>query len=386
MDRKRSAMCPVPPMGWNSWNTFTENINEELILSTADVMVNSGLRDAGYSYLVIDDCWSLKERGSCGELIADPEKFPHGMKYVADYIHGKGLKFGMYSCCGTRTCAGYPGSFEHEFRDAAQFAAWGVDYLKYDNCYKPKTVSSELLFHRMGLALANCGRDIVFSACQWGTENVHQWIRSSGAHLFRSTGDIQNCWSSIIDIAQSQMDLQGCGAAYCHNDMDMLVVGMYDAGGNEYISAGGCTDAEYQTHFALWALMGSPLMIGCDIRRMSDSAAGILMNKEVIAINQDTECRAAYRIMAGPQPDNFVLVKHLTDGSLALGYFNIGDADAHVSLEFWDLGLGAASGYGLEFRDIIAHEDLGLKREYWSPVIEPHGCRVYRCRPVKLND
>lgn len=188
-------------MGWNSWNTFTENISEELILSTADVMAESGLLAAGYQYLVIDDCWALKERDSQGNLVADPEKFPHGMKYVADYVHSKGLKFGMYSCCGTRTCAGYPASFEHEFEDARQFAQWGVDYLKYDNCYKPKTVSSELLYHRMGLALANCGRDIVFSACQWGTEEVHRWIRSTGAHLFRSTADIQNCWNSIRDIA-----------------------------------------------------------------------------------------------------------------------------------------------------------------------------------------
>lgn len=370
-------------MGWNSWNTFTDKINEELILTTADTMVESGLLQAGYNYLVIDDCWSLKERDAQGNLVADPEKFPHGMAYLADALHKKGLKFGMYSCCGTRTCAGYPASFEHEFEDARQFAQWGVDYLKYDNCYKPRTISNELLFHRMGLALANCGRDIVFSACQWGTENVHSWIRSAGAHLFRSTGDVQNCWNSIRDIALSQMDKLGCGGSYCHNDLDMLVVGMYDAGGNEYISAGGCNDTEYQTHFALWAMMNSPLMIGCDIRTMNDTTKAILMNPEIIAINQDIECRAPYRIEAGPHPDNFVLVKHLSDGSLALGFFNFCDTEAVVSLEFWDLGLPHQAGYGLTFHDCLEHRDLGVVQEHFSPQIAPHGCKIYRCRLVK---
>ena len=383
---KRNALCPTPPMGWNSWNTFAEEINEALILSTADTMVESGLLAAGYNYLVIDDCWSLRQRDSQGHLVADPVKFPHGMAYVADYVHSKGLKFGMYSCCGTRTCAGYPASFEHEFEDAKQFAQWGVDYLKYDNCYKPRSVSSELLYHRMGMALANCGRDIVFSACQWGTEDVHRWIRSTGAHLFRSTADIQNCWNSIRDIAVSQMDKMGYGGNYCHNDMDMLVVGLYDGGGTSFIAAGGCNDIEYQTHFALWAMMGSPLMIGCDIRNMSDMTKQILMNDEIIAINQDVECRAPYRIEAGPMEDNFVLVKHLSDGSLAIGFFNMCDTDAVVSLEFWDLGLPNLAGMGLQFHDCIEHTDLGVQKEYFSPTVSPHGCKVYRCNLVEIHD
>ena len=380
---KRNALCPTPPMGWNSWNTFTDKISEELVLSTADTMVDSSLLAAGYNYLVIDDCWSLKQRDAEGRLVAGPEKFPHGMKYVADYIHNKGLKFGMYSCCGTRTCACYPASFEHEFEDARQFAEWGVDYLKYDNCYRPKSISSELLYHRMGMALANCGRDIVFSACQWGTENVHTWIRSSGAHLFRSTVDVQNCWNSIRDIALSQMDKLGYGGSYCHNDLDMLVVGMYDGGGNEYISAGGCNDIEYQTHFALWAMMNSPLMIGCDIRKMNEATKTILMNPELIAINQDIECRSPYRVEAGPHPDNFALVKHLSDGSIAIGFFNLCDTEAYVGLEFWDIGLPNQAGYGLDFHDCIEHTDLGVQHEYYAPLLPAHGCKVYRCRLVK---
>ena len=149
----------------------------------ADALCASGLKDKGYEYVVIDDCWSLKQRDANGRLVPDPEKFPHGMKAVADYVHSKGLKFGMYSCCGTHTCAGYPGSFEHEFVDAETFASWGVDYLKYDNCYKPKHMDGEVLYKRMSLALRNCGRDIVLSACNWGNEDVHSWIRSSGAQL-----------------------------------------------------------------------------------------------------------------------------------------------------------------------------------------------------------
>ena len=163
----------TPPMGWNSWNTFGENINEKMIFETADVMAESGLRDKGYEYLVIDDCWSLRERDENGRLVPDPEKFPHGMKAVADYVHSKGLKFGMYSCAGNMTCAGYPGSYEHEFVDAETFASWDVDFLKYDYCYHSPILHGKYLYRRMGLALENCGRDILFSACSWGADEIN---------------------------------------------------------------------------------------------------------------------------------------------------------------------------------------------------------------------
>ena len=224
MKTENKSMGYLPPLGWNSWNTFTWDINETLIKEVADCFVEQGYKDAGYEYIVIDDCWSLKQRDSEGNLVADSKKFPNGMKAIADYIHGKGLKFGMYSCAGTHTCAGYPGSFEHEFQDAKQFAEWEVDYLKYDYCYKPRYMDGELLYKRMNLALRNCGRDILFSACNWGEDNVHHWIRESGAHMYRSTPDIQDNWESIKKITLSQIEKEPFTGSYCHNDMDMLVV------------------------------------------------------------------------------------------------------------------------------------------------------------------
>ena len=195
----------LPPLGWNTWNTFAADINEQLILESADAMVNEGLLEAGYNYLVIDDIWHLKERDENGRMVPDPEKFPHGMKYVADYVHSKGLKFGMYSCAGYLTCAGYPASYDYEWIDAQTFAEWGVDFLKYDFCFHPMTVRPDILYKRMALALANCGRDILFSACSWGSENTKQWIKETGADMWRSTGDINDSWESVKMLSQSQV-------------------------------------------------------------------------------------------------------------------------------------------------------------------------------------
>ncbi len=381
----------TPPMGWNSWNTFTWNINAELIKEAADAMAESGLKDCGYEYIVIDDCWSLKERDENGRLVADPEKFPEGMKAVADYVHSKGLKFGMYSCAGVMTCAGYPSSFEHEFIDAETFASWGVDFLKYDYCYRPKHVDGPNLYKRMGMALRNCGRDILFSACNWGSDHVHDWIRESGAHMYRSTGDIQDCWVSIRDLALSQMNKQASNANHCWNDIDMLVVGMHGGSNNEFIrqSDFGCTDIEYKTHFALWAMMNSPLMIGCDIRNMTDATKEILMNKDIIAINQDPEGRGPYALDFGRWTGDVcgkILIRPLSNGDYAIGFFNL--SDNHVgtaNLLLWDIGLPTASGYGLEFYDCHTHETVGTFCEKFAAHdLKPHDCKVYRAKVVKL--
>ena len=375
-------LCPVPPMGWNSWNTFYNQINEELIRTTADAMLEKGLLSAGYRYLIVDDCWALKERDARGRLTPDPEKFPRGMKVVADYVHAKGLKFGLYGCCGVRTCAGFPGSFEHEFQDAAQFADWGVDYLKYDNCHRPGSVPSHILYRRMAMALRSTGRDIVFAACQWGTENVHEWIRSTGAQTFRSTVDIQDSWKSIETIALSQMDRQ-VSAPGCFHDMDILVAGMYGGGMNPETSMGGCTDEEYRTHFVLWAMLGSPLMIGCDIRTMPEKTRTLLTNPALIAVNQDPECRSCYKVAVYGHPDAFVLVKPLCNGEYAIGFFNFGEASTSMTLNFWDIGLSVVSGHGLRLYDCLTNQDMGTVTELLAPEVAAHGCKIYRCGIVK---
>ena len=378
----------TPPMGWNTWNTFTDAINEELIMQSADVMVESGLKDCGYQYVVIDDCWSLKERDKNGKLVPDPAKFPHGMKAVADYVHSRGLKFGMYSCNGTHTCAGYPASFEHEFTDAKTFAKWGVDFLKYDNCYKPDTVPGEILYKRMAMALRSCGRDILFSACNWGADGVHNWIRESGAQMYRSTGDIQDTWNSIVNLAKSQFGKQSQQGVYCWNDIDMLVVGMHGGSNSSWIGEGGmgCTDTEYKTHFSMWAIMNSPLMIGCDIRNMSDATKNILMNKDVIAVNQDPEGRGAYllnsNVWAGVNVK--ILVKALENGDYAICMVNFGDHRGMGTICFWDMGLPAASGYGFELYDCWEHEVIGRYSERYSCDIESHDCKFLRAKLVKM--
>ena len=398
-----TPLAHTPPMGWNSWNTFGWNISEELIKTTADFFVESGLKDAGYEYIVIDDCWSEKQRDSNGKLVPDHWKFPEGIKPVADYVHSKGLKFGMYSCAGTHTCGGHPGSFEHEFDDAETFAEWGVDYLKYDYCYKPDYIPGEILYKRMSTALRNCGRDIMFSACNWGNDNVYKWIRESGAHLFRSTGDIQDNWESIKRLALSQIGSECYGGNFCHNDIDMLVVGMHGGSNNEWINSteqgvnviadsgetmpklGGCTDEEYRTHFSLWAIMNSPLMIGCDIRRMTPATKEILTNKDVIAINQDIECRGPYCIRQWNNPENvFSLIKPLSGGDYAVGMFNFSDKKSEMSLQFYDIGLPAASGRGLELYDCYSHSVIGTFSERYAAQIESHDCLMFRAKVVKL--
>jgi alpha-galactosidase len=374
-------MAKTPPMGWNSWNTFGWEISEDLIKSVADIFVEAGLKDAGYEYIVIDDCWSKKQRNADGKLVVDEEKFPSGLKSLADYIHSKGLKFGMYSCAGTMTCGGYPGSFEHEFIDAQTFASWEVDYLKYDYCYKPDAVPGHILYKRMAMALRNCGRDILFSACNWGNDDSFNWMRAAGAHIFRSTGDIQDNWESIKDLALKQLNKECYSGPYCYNDVDMLVVGMYGKGN---VALGGCTDEEYKTHFSLWAMMDSPLMIGSDIRKMNDATKNILTNTEIIEINQDIEGRQAYTIPQWNNSNCMAYVKTLSNGDYALGFFNFGDTAGEMSLQFWDIGLPTASGLGLSLRNLWKHEDLGTFKESYTIKLEAHACAVFKAKVVRL--
>ena len=372
----------TPPMGWNSWNTFGADINEQLIRDTADKMVETGLLDLGYEYLVIDDIWALKERDENGRLVADPEKFPSGMKAVADYVHSKGLKFGMYSCAGNLTCAGYPGSFEHEFVDAATFAEWGVDFLKYDYCYHSDIIHGKYLYRRMGLALKNCGRDILFSACTGGLDNTAEWIRETGTNMWRSTVDIFDTWESIKKLTVEQDAILPYGGAGCYNDMDMLVVGMYGKGN---VGLQGLNDTQYKTHFSIWALFGSPLMIGCDVRNMNKETLDILSNKELIKINQDADCRQVIKLNRVWDCDGFkTYARFLENGDIALGFFNLTDKEEEALLTIDQLGLPESTGKTLEMHEVWTGETVTVKNGTFRTAskIEPFGCRVYRCKVV----
>ncbi len=371
-----------PPMGWNSWNTFGENISEELVMEAADALVSTGLRDAGYTYVVIDDCWSLRERNAEGKIVADPAKFPHGMKYLADYIHSKGLKFGMYSCAGTKTCAGYPGSFGHEFVDAQMFADFGVDFLKYDFCFKPRMANGPMLYNKMGMALRATGRDILYSACNWGSDDVWTWIHSTGAHMYRSTGDLGDNFQLMKDIAYSQIPKQGFNAPNCFNDPDMLIVGMYNKGN---VGWGGCNDAEYMIHFSLWCMMSAPLMIGCDIRNLSDEALKILTNKELLAIDQDPAVRQALRLPCDKGDDQLVMFKHLEDGDYAIAMYNFSDKPDKNTFFLHDIGLGTETGYGLTLENLITGEKFENVADDFAYHLDSHTGATFRAKVVPLK-
>lgn len=374
----------TPPMGWNSWNTFGPDISDHLIRETADQMVAAGLLQAGYEYLVIDDCWSLRERSADGRLLPDPQKFPNGMKAVADYVHAKGLKFGMYSCAGSQTCARYPGSYEHEFTDAATFAEWGVDFLKYDYCFHSDIVHGKYLYRRMGLALENCGRDILFSACSWGADNTHEWIKTTPAAMWRSTGDIFDTWESVKTILQQQTALLPYGGAGCCNDMDMLIVGMHGTG-NVGSDWPGCSDTQYRTHFSAWALLGSPLMIGCDIRHMSDETLRTLTQPDIIAINQDAAGRQPFPVKGIWQGEDLpVFARHLAGGDLAIGIFNLSEnkAIAHILAE--ELALPRSTGKTLALRELWSNQTARFVNETLTWELAPYECAVFRAKVVDL--
>lgn len=391
-----------PPMGWNSWNTFGGNITEELIHQIADTMVEEGYKDAGYEYLVIDDCWSLKQRDNKGNLVPDPEKFPNGMKAVADYVHKKGLKFGMYSCAGILTCAGYPSSYDHEFQDAKSFAEWGVDFLKYDYCNFPQNADCKNRYLTMSMALRATGREILFSACNWGEEESWNWMKSVGAHMYRSTGDIFDNFRSFISIFQSQMEHFCQSGPYCFNDIDMLTVGMYNQGN---VAIGKpCTDEEYRMQFALWCLASTPLMIGADIRNINSKMKALLQDKDFIAMNQDEECRPPFLVRNDPAlaPETdienaieplrkvynklFTFIKILSNQEFVLAYFNLFEEEQEMKCIFTDAGIPYASGYGCSMKDLFTKEELGVQRDYHITKIPGHDCRVYRCKLVKCDE
>ena len=263
----------TPQMGWNTWNKFWCGINETLIHDSIDALINSGLFEAGYNYINLDDCWQ-KYRGEDGYIIPDNDTFPHGIEPLVEYAHSKGLKFGLYSSAGNYTCQGRPGSLDFEEQDAEIYAKWNIDYLKYDNCYN-RGISSLIRYPKMGDCLNETGHPIFYSLCQWGQEKVATWAKDVG-NSWRTTGDISDSWNSMITIIDQNDKWYKYAGPGGWNDPDMLEVGN-----------GGMTLTEYKTHFGLWCISKAPLLIGCDITNMSDDIKKILTNKEYIAINQD---------------------------------------------------------------------------------------------------
>ncbi|HEY5087186.1 MAG TPA: glycoside hydrolase family 27 protein, partial [Gemmatimonadaceae bacterium] len=334
-----NGLALTPPMGWNSWNHFGCNVNESLIMETADSMAANGMREAGYRYVVIDDCWQVSRAGD-GTIVADPARFPHGIQALADYIHSKGLRFGIYTDAGTKTCQGRPGTYGHEEQDARTYATWHVDYVKEDWC-NATGLDAPTQYAKFRDALAHSGRQIVFSICEWGHNQPWGWAPRTG-NLWRTTDDIDDKWPSMLtnlDISAQHSAIAKPGA---WNDPDMLEVGN-----------GGMTDTEYRAHFSMWAIMAAPLMAGNDVRAMSAATRTILLNPEVIAVDQDS-LGAQGVITWEPTPDLQVWSKKLRDGAIAVALLNRSNAPAKISANFWRAGLHVDSA---TVRDLWAHAD-----------------------------
>lgn len=357
----------TPQMGWSSWNHFACNIEEKMIRETADAMVSTGLASLGYEYINIDDCWAELNRDSQGNMVPKGSTFPSGIKALADYVHGKGLKLGIYSDAGSQTCSKQmPGSLGHEEQDAKTFASWGVDYLKYDNCNNENRSPRER-YPIMSKALQNSGRAIFYSLCEWGDDDPATWASSVG-NSWRTTGDISDNWDSMT----SRADMNDKWASYAGpggwNDPDMLEVGN-----------GGMTTAEYRSHFSIWALAKAPLIIGCDLRSMDQTAHEILSNKEVIAVNQDrlgvqgkkVKQDGELEVWAGP----------LSGKRVAVVLWNRSSSKADITAYWSDIGLDSSTV--VDARDLWAHSTKGSVKGQISASIDSHDCRMYVLTPTK---
>ena len=365
--RTANGLAATPPMGWNSWNKFACNINEDVIRKSADALVASGMRDAGYRYVVIDDCWH-GSRDSRGFITADPQKFPSGIKALSDYVHARGLKFGIYSDAGRKTCGGRPGSQGHVYQDAATYAAWGVDYLKYDWC-NTGTRNAEEAYALMADALRATGRDIVFSICEWGNAKPWDWAAKIG-NLWRTTGDITDKWEGkyhyswgLVSIADMNEPLWPFAGPGHWNDPDMLEVGN-----------GGLSDVEYRAHFSLWSMMAAPLIAGNDIAGMGAATSAILLNKDVIAVDQDPLGVQGHRIIK--DGDREVWVKPLVQGGRAVLLFNRGTAPATIAVGWEQLGYPAT--LKAHIRDLWAHRDLPVSSGRYAAEVPAHGVVMLR--------
>ena len=353
------GLAPTPPMGWNSWNKFGCRIDEQLIRGTADAMVSSGMKDAGYRYVNIDDCWEAPERDANGNLTTDAQRFPSGMKALADYVHSKGLKIGIYSSAGTGTCQRRPASLDHEVADARTFAAWGIDYLKYDNCNNQNRPALER-YKAMGDALKATGRPIVYSLCEWGRNKPWEWGRTVGGDLWRTTGDIRDSWDSMLRILDQQVGLEKYSGPNAWNDPDMLEVGN-----------GRMSNTEYIAHFSLWALLNAPLIAGNDLRSMNDSTRAILTNRDVIAVDQDWGGMQGHKVRDDGELE--VWVKPMSNGDRAVVLLNRGATAARLTASMQEIGVSGAR-HGA--RDLWTHRDTTVDGAL-AATLAPHSAAMY---------
>ncbi len=348
-----SSLAQTPPMGWNSWNKFGCHVSEQLIRETADAMVASGMKQAGYQYVNIDDCWQV-ERDSSGTIVADPRQFPSGIKALADYVHSKGLKLGIYTDAGTLTCEKRPGSLDHELQDAKTYAEWGVDYVKVDWC-NAKGLDPEIQYAKIRDALAQAGRPIVFSICNWGVKAPWEWGPKTG-NLWRTTGDITDNYDRMSVIGFSQNGLEKFAGPGHWNDPDMLEVGN-----------GHMSQDEYRTHMSLWALLAAPLLAGNDLRSMTAETRELLANPEVIAVDQDAKGIQGHRVwQEGPKE---IWAKPLADGSQAIGLFNRNESSLKITLDLKMIGAGRSA----KLRDLWAHSDIGVVQNSYTVEVPRHG-------------
>jgi alpha-galactosidase len=380
--QKFEDLALTPPMGWNSWNKFACNVNEQLLRETADAMVSSGMKDAGYRYIVIDDCWHGK-RDSLGFIHPDPEHFPSGMKALSDYIHAKGLKFGIYSDAGWKTCAGRPGSRGYEYQDALVYAKWGVDYLKYDWCYIDG-LNAEGAFLTMRDALYAAGRPIILSICEWGSNRPWEWGKNIG-HLWRTTGDITACFDCVVDhgswkawgvmqILDMQDGLRIHAGPDHWNDPDMMEVG------------NGMSVNEDRAHFSMWCMLAAPLMAGNDLRNMSKETLGILTNKEVIALDQDSLGIQGFKHSRRDSIE--IWFKPLEGGDWAVCFLNRAKETREITFNWKDHTINDSfSGRESRFnetvytvRDLWAKKDIGSTKKVLKAKIPGHDVLMLRLK------
>lgn len=360
-------------MGWNSWNFFACSINETVIKETADALILSGLADLGYRYVNIDDCWSSMLRNLKGHLLPDQKTFSSGIKTLADYVHGKGLKLGIYSDAGVFTCQVRPGSLFHEEDDSKSFASWGVDYLKYDNCFN-LGIKPQKRYPPMRDALNSTGRAIFYSICEWGVDDPALWADKVG-NSWRTTDDITDTWVSMTGIA----DINDKWASYAGpggwNDPDMLEVGN-----------GGMNFSEYRSHFSIWALMKAPLLIGCDVRNMTAETFEILSNKEVIAVNQDALGVQGRKVsVTGNNNCSQVWAGPLTGMRAVVILWNRCSESTEITASWETIGLHASTTFSV--RDLWKHEDVADNvLGSIGAFVEPHDCKVYILSPSVPHD